>query len=116
MRPDPLTAQIAAESRVPDLDRQIIAAELSGVLNWAVAGAVAWGRGGLQVPRSIRGEVETYREETDLLGQWITERTQRDPQMQIPVGGQFNHLLGAWHHRCQPRHDRHGVRTLHLAP
>ncbi|TCM78334.1 putative DNA primase/helicase [Rhodovulum steppense] len=87
--PIPFTTQIAAESRVPDLDRQIIAAELSGVLNWAVAGAVAWARGGLQVPRSIRGEVETYREETDLLGQWIAERTQRDPQSRVPVAEAF---------------------------
>jgi len=87
--PIPFTTQIATESRVPDLDRQIIAAELSGVLNWAVAGAVAWARGGLQVPRSIRGEVETYREETDLLGQWIAERTQRDPQSRVPVAEAF---------------------------
>lgn len=87
--PIPFTTQIAAGSRVPDLDRQIIAAELSGVLNWAVAGAVAWARGGLQVPRSIRGEVETYREETDLLGQWIAERTQRDPQSRVPVAEAF---------------------------
>ena len=59
------------------------------MLNWAVAGAVAWARGGLQVPRSIRGEVETYREETDFLGQWIAERTQRDPQTRVPVAEAF---------------------------
>ncbi len=87
--PIPFTTQIPAKSRVPDLDRQIIAAELSGVLNWAVAGVVTWARGGLRVPRSIRGEVETYREETDLLGQWITARTQRDQHMRVPVAEAF---------------------------
>lgn len=88
--PIPFTEQIPPEKRIPDLDRQIIASELSGVLNWALEGALAWRKGGLQPPPSIRSEVEAYREETDLLGQWLSERTERDEHARVAVAAAFH--------------------------
>jgi putative DNA primase/helicase len=87
--PIPFTVQIPANERVADLDRQIIAEELPGVLNWALAGAMAWARGGLQVPKSIRAEIDSYREETDLLGMWISERTEQEPSALLKVAEAF---------------------------
>ncbi|MBV9569775.1 MAG: bifunctional DNA primase/polymerase [Alphaproteobacteria bacterium] len=65
--------QLAMESQIPDLDRQIIATELPGVLNWALQGCLEWQRCGLQVPTEIRARATAYREETDILGAWLTE-------------------------------------------
>jgi P4 family phage/plasmid primase-like protien len=87
--PIPFTVQIPAGERVADLDRRIIAEELPGVLNWALAGAMAWARGGLQVPKSIRAEIDSYREETDLLGMWISERTEQVPGALLKVAEAF---------------------------
>jgi P4 family phage/plasmid primase-like protien len=87
--PIPFTVQIPPQERTLDLDRAIIAEELPGVLNWALAGAMAWAREGLRVPAAIRGEVDSYREETDLLGMWLAERTEREPQARVPVGDAF---------------------------
>lgn len=71
--------QIPEADRMPDLDRRIIATELPGVLNWALEGARQWAEGGLRVPAVIRREAESYRQDTDLLGQWVAECTVPDP-------------------------------------
>lgn len=78
--PVPFTVSIPEEERVGDFDRRIIREELAGVLAWAVRGAVAWAQEGrLRVPDSLKAVAAQYRQDTDLLGQWLAERTARDP-------------------------------------
>ncbi len=88
--PIPFTEQIAEAERIPALDRLIIETELPGVLNWMLAGALAWRRDGLAVPAKIMAEVAGYREDTDLLGQWLTECTEQDTSARLAVGEAFN--------------------------
>jgi len=57
--------------------------ELPGILKWAVDGAVAWYRRGLQVPGRIRRESQRYRSESDLLGQFLTDFTRPDPSGRV---------------------------------
>jgi putative DNA primase/helicase len=85
--PIPFTVQIPSEKRIPSLDRRIIAGELSGVLNWAVTGARRWFEAGckLNPPAEILDIVSEYRSDTDVLGMWIAERTQADPQECVRV-------------------------------
>jgi len=83
--PIPFTVRIPDEKKIGDLDRKIIAAELQGVLAWAVRGAVDWGRSGLRVPLAINAVVAQYREETDLPGEWLAENTERDPEAMVTV-------------------------------
>lgn len=83
--PIPFTVRIPDEKKIGDLDRKIIAAELPGVLAWAVRGAVDWGRGGLRVPQAIKAIVADYREDTDLLGEWLAENTEREPEATVTV-------------------------------
>jgi putative DNA primase/helicase len=88
--PIPFTVKIPDEMKIGDLDRKIIAAELPGVLAWAVRGAVEWARGGLRVPQAIKSIVADYREETDVLGEWLDERTERDPEASVTVQAAFD--------------------------
>lgn len=46
-------------------------AELPGILNWAIAGAIKWQKSGLDEPSIVTQAVDQYRQEMDLIGQWI---------------------------------------------
>jgi len=46
-------------------------AELPGILNWAIEGCLAWQKSGLAQPKLVTDAVNTYREEMDLIGQWV---------------------------------------------
>ena len=46
-------------------------AELPGILNWAIKGCLAWQKSGLAQPKMVTDAVNSYREEMDLLGQWV---------------------------------------------
>ncbi|UBB18549.1 phage/plasmid primase, P4 family [Comamonas odontotermitis] len=50
-------------------------AEQSGILNWAVSGAKEWYRQGLNPPESVKAAVQRYRSESDVMGEWLQERT-----------------------------------------
>jgi putative DNA primase/helicase len=45
--------------------------ELPGILNWAIAGAQRWRAEGLHEPKAVRRATRSYREENDLLGEFI---------------------------------------------
>jgi len=47
--------------------------ELPGILNWAIAGCMAWQRDGLPVPESVKQATEGYRAEMDLVAAWIAD-------------------------------------------
>ncbi len=44
-----------------------------GILNWALAGLRDWRKGGLSVPKHIRAATDAYRDENDIIGEWIRE-------------------------------------------
>ncbi len=65
--------------RVPDekQDKALgakLRAELPGILNWALAGCLAWQADGLQPPKAVIDATAEYRRESDLLGQFVEER------------------------------------------
>jgi putative DNA primase/helicase len=47
--------------------------ELSGVLNWAISGCLAWQRNGLSEPEVVRQATDQYRAEQDALAAFIDE-------------------------------------------
>jgi len=53
--------------------------ELPGILAWAVQGCLAWQREGLQTPDAVRMATDAYREESDVIGPFITERCALPP-------------------------------------
>lgn len=69
---------IPFEVTIPDseIDRTLPArlyAELSGILNWAIEGAIAWQRERLGQPAELIEAVRKYREEMDSLGPFLSE-------------------------------------------
>jgi putative DNA primase/helicase len=51
--------------------------ELSGILNWAIAGCTAWQKAGrLKIPSRVDDSVRRYRMETDKIEQWVQTRCQ----------------------------------------
>jgi len=50
-----------------------LAAEVNGILAWAVAGCLAWQEDGLQVPSSVQVATAEYRSSQDQLGRFLAE-------------------------------------------
>lgn len=50
-----------------------LAKEKPGILNWALAGCLAWQREGIDDPPEVLAATSGYRKEMDLLGSWIEE-------------------------------------------
>jgi putative DNA primase/helicase len=75
----PFTVTIPVEERDGRLGDKL-RAELSGILNWAIEGCLEWQAGGLGVPEVIRTATEEYRQEQDVLGQFIEDRCVVDTQ------------------------------------
>ena len=59
--------------------------ELSGILNWAIEGAVIYNRDGLNPPATVLAATEDYRKDMDVVGQWLTDRCERDPHAAVPT-------------------------------
>ncbi len=64
--------------RIPERDRDKrlgakLAAELPGILAWAVRGCLEWQGHGLQVPAEVKVATEDYRSEMDTFGNFIQE-------------------------------------------
>lgn len=47
--------------------------EMSGILNWLVAGAVKWNASGLPIPKIVRDQTEAYKNEEDTFGQFLSQ-------------------------------------------
>jgi putative DNA primase/helicase len=77
--------------------------ELSGILNWAMAGLQAWLNDGLGRATAIEAATREYRRESDLVSQWLEECTERDIDSRITASAAIE-SYAAW---CK----RNGYRT-----
>lgn len=69
----PFSRTFTPTEQDPDLTMKL-KGELSGILNWAIKGCEMWQKEGrISMPPIMRDEVEKYRSESDLIGQWIDE-------------------------------------------
>lgn len=50
-----------------------LAMEKAGILNWMLAGCLAWQREGITDPPEVQAATSGYRKEMDLIGSWIDE-------------------------------------------
>ncbi|MBU2851470.1 phage/plasmid primase, P4 family [Acidithiobacillus ferrivorans] len=78
----PFKRQFSGAERDNGLELKLWA-ERDAILTWAVAGAVEWSRNGLQACTTITQEVQAYRRESDLLGQYLDEATCADPAVRV---------------------------------
>ena len=58
-------------------------AELSGILNWALAGCIEWQKRGLEPPTEVVTATDAYRVEQDILGAFIDDCCTTDSEQKI---------------------------------
>jgi putative DNA primase/helicase len=63
------------DSALPDKLRQ----ELPGILRWAVEGCSIWQAEGLAAPSAVTAATDEYRDEMDIIGEYIKERCVMNP-------------------------------------
>jgi putative DNA primase/helicase len=68
----PFLRSFIGSARDNELDARL-RLEGPGILQWAVAGCLAWQRDGLQPPDSVRVATEQYREESDPIADFLAE-------------------------------------------
>jgi putative DNA primase/helicase len=83
-------ATIEEDRKVADFRERVLRPESAGILNWAVEGLTRWKRDGLRLPASVREATAEHRAAMDTVGQWIEERTERDPSSIVPVSSLHN--------------------------
>ena len=66
----PFTVTIPASERVPDYNQKLIA-EAPGILNWCLDGLKRYREEGLRPPASVKIATQEYREDSDILGDFI---------------------------------------------
>ena len=69
----PFTITIPEEERDKSLPEKL-KEEPAGILAWAVQGCLAWQRQGLGAPDEVKEATDSYREEMDLLGEFLKDR------------------------------------------
>jgi len=75
----PFNYRIPEDERDPNLTTAL-REELPGILNWALEGHAEWRRRGLNPPDEVQLAAKRYREDVDLLGQFINDRCECGPE------------------------------------
>lgn len=86
----------------PDKELELkLKAELPGILNWALAGVSKWQEQGLNPPQCVIDATSEYRDEMDIVGQWLKERTVTGLQAVMRAKQAFDDYY-SW---CTERHE-----------
>jgi putative DNA primase/helicase len=90
----PFTVTILEAEKDKDLPNKL-AAELTGILNWALEGGMRWQREGLETPACVKQATEEYRAEEDVLGQFLAECTEESTGDRVTMSNLFE-AYQAW--------------------
>ena len=77
----------------PKQDLQLLEtlkSEGPGILNWMLEGLRDWLNGGLKVPDSVKADTAAYREEQDILGDWIGDQCLAGPGCSVAKAELYN--------------------------
>lgn len=69
--------------------------ELSGILNWALEGLVAWKQHGLKTPDKVSEATTAYRDDMDTVIQWMSEMLTKEPGAVTPTADLYDSFR-AW--------------------
>lgn len=97
----PFTVKIPEARRDTQLQAKLTG-ELSGILNWALEGTRRFLASGLIAPQAVIAASADYRDEEDLLGDFIRDEIEHDPDSRIDTGDVFS--------RYKEWADRYGLR------
>ena len=62
-----------------------LAGELSGILNWAIAGCLDWQQGGMREPEIVRAATGKYSTEMDEVGQFLDQNCELGADFMAPA-------------------------------
>ena len=82
MRLIPFAVTIPDHERDPNL-RKALAAELPGILRWAIEGCLTWQREGLGLPAAVKNATANYRAELDILAAFIGDACRLSPTLRV---------------------------------
>lgn len=88
------------------LERKLLA-EAQGILRWAVEGCLLWQVGGLAAPTAVTEATAKYREESDIIGQFLAEKT-------LSIRGantRASELFNAYKEWCKENNENPGTGT-----
>lgn len=80
----PFSVTIPAERRDPQLSEKL-AAELPGILSWAVAGWQMYQQRGFVEPRDVEEATAEYRSSSDHVGNFLDDRCTLNPELTVPT-------------------------------
>lgn len=99
----PFIVTIPKEQRIRNLSDKLIAGELSGILNWALAGCQQWRKEGLAEPKAVRKATRDYRDENDILGEFLDQRCVYTDNNWISTPELYRHFTDWWADTRGPR-------------
>jgi len=113
----PFTITIPTDKRDPKLAEKL-RAELPGILNWALEGCREWQKRRLDPPMAVRNAVAEYRQEMDILGEWIADCCEVDPGLALrSASGYFEYRCWAERNGLKPwSHKAFGHRLAERFP
>ncbi|WP_394730007.1 phage/plasmid primase, P4 family [Altererythrobacter sp. GH1-8] len=92
----PFRRKFERHQQDPFLETKLMA-EREGILAWMVEGAVKYYRDGLRLSPAMKHETAQYRKESDLLGEFLEERTEKDPAERV----EQSTLFRGWRFWCE---------------
>jgi putative DNA primase/helicase len=81
----PFTVTIPEDAVEKNFRERRLMPELPGILNWALQGVAAYLNEGLNPPPVVRAATDDYRQDMDVVGQWIEERCVCAPDASTPT-------------------------------
>jgi putative DNA primase/helicase len=90
----PFTRRFDDEEQDKELAAKL-RAELPGILAWAVGGCLSWQMHGLGLPKAIKQATDAYREEMDVLGEWLADCCVISPHVTASSGDLYR-SYGRW--------------------
>jgi putative DNA primase/helicase len=82
----PFTVTIDKNAVEKDFRERRLLPERSGILNWALAGLAVYLKEGLNPPAMVLASTQDYRNDMDVVGQWIAQRCEIDPKASVVTG------------------------------
>lgn len=99
----PFTVTIQEEQKDRDL-LQKLQGEAEGIFRWMVEGCLQWQQQGLNPPRIVRDEVESYRDDMDLLKDFFEEVCTIAPGLRVTK----RELFESYKEWCEPLNNKAG--------
>lgn len=102
----PFQRKFTEKEKDPYLEEKLLE-ERDGILMWMIEGALKWKRDGLKLSAKIKAEHTSYRNECDLLGEFLSEQCQLDPNYKTEQSQAFQQ----WRTWCDANGIKHNAKA-----